>query len=65
MTIDKLLTAKDLQRIFGCGKNRAYELMHTAGFPALQIAGRFYVKQSAFDRWLDRYSGCTFCLQAS
>ena len=65
MTVDKLLTAKDLQHIFGCGKNRAYKLMHTAGFPALQIAGRFYVKQSALDRWTDQYAGRTFCFAAS
>ena len=47
MAVERLLTAKDIQRIFSCGKNRAYELIHAHGFPAIQICGRYYVKENS------------------
>ena len=57
---DKILTATDLQKVFSCGKNRAYQLLHASGFPTLKICGRYYVKQSELDRWIETYTGRTF-----
>lgn len=59
---DRLLSAKDLQQILQCGKNRVYELIHSSGFPTIQIGSRFYVKQSALDHWLDLYTGRVFAI---
>jgi len=53
----KLLTAKDIQRILSCSKNRSYELLHSSGFPTLQICGRYYVKEDALNQWIDTYTG--------
>ena len=49
-----MLTAKDLQEYFGCGKNQAYALMHSRGFPAIQINRRLYVAQEELDKWIAR-----------
>lgn len=55
--MDRLLTAKDIQYRIGCGKNTAYKLIHSAGFPSLKIGGRFYVRRSDFDNWICLYTG--------
>lgn len=59
---DRLLTAKDLQQILGCGKNRAYELMHTSGFPTIKIGGRMYVSPDGMNDWIERYSGRKYAI---
>lgn len=51
---DKILTVKDVQSIFACGKNQAYEIVHINGFPSFQIGRRFYVYQKAFSEWLEK-----------
>lgn len=54
---DRLLTPKDIQVIFSIGKNRAYELMKSAGFPSLKINNRLYVSKDALDSWIKEYTG--------
>lgn len=54
---DRLLTYKDLQSMFSCGKDKAYQLMHSSGFPAIQVGGRYYVKRDDLERWLSTYTG--------
>ena len=56
-TEERLLTPKDLQYIFGIGKNRAYELMNSSGFPTLKINSRMYVSKTALNKWIDTYTG--------
>ena len=62
MTECRMLTAKDIKAIIGCSKNRAYELMHSRGFPSIQIGHRFYVKEEAFNNWIGTYTGRKFML---
>ena len=57
-----LLTAKDLQNIFGCSKNRAYDIMHAKGFPSIQIGRRYYTKKSDLDTWLETWAGRQFII---
>ena len=59
---DKLLTPKDIQRIFSIGKNRAYELMRSSGFPTIRIGNRLYVTKDSLDEWLSTYEGRTFLI---
>lgn len=40
-----LYTPKDLQNIFGCGRKRAYEIMHIAGFPSCGFGDRVYTPE--------------------
>lgn len=36
--------------------------MHSKSFPSIQIGHRFYVDQTAFDGWIDKYTGRKFIL---
>ena len=62
MEIQKLLTPKDIQVIFSLGRNQAYALMHSAGFPTITINNRLYVDPEKLKRWLDTYTGRTYIL---
>jgi len=51
---EKILTVKDIQAYFGCGKNQAYEIIHVSGFPKIKIGRRYYIYQKAFTEWLEK-----------
>lgn len=51
----ELLTAKDIQKYFSCGKNRAYNIIHTNGFPTIRIGKRLYIPKQEFEKWLNYY----------
>lgn len=59
---NRLLTCKDLQNVFHCGKDKAYQLMHSSGFPTIQVGGRYYVKQGDLNTWLNTYTGRKYIL---
>ena len=56
MVDERLLTTKELQVHLGVGRDRAYQLMHSKGFPSIKIGGRYYVTRDALARWLLQYS---------
>lgn len=62
MEIQKLLTPKDIQVIFSVGRNQAYSLMHSAGFPTITINNRLYVEPEKLQKWLDTYTGRQYIL---
>lgn len=49
-----LYTPPDIQNIFKCGKKKAYEIMHMAGFPSFRIDTSIYVEKSELQKWLNR-----------
>lgn len=51
----KLLTVKDLCPYLGCGKDRAYELMHSKSFPSIKIGHRYYVPENKLEEWTENY----------
>ena len=55
-----LLTPKDIQIIFGIGKNQAYQLMNSASFPTLRLNNRMFVEQEKLKEWLNTYAGRQF-----
>lgn len=57
-----MLTAKDLQVQLKIGRDRAYALMHSKGFPSIKIGSRYYVTQAALDAWLERYAYKSYIL---
>ena len=59
-SLPKLLTPKDVQKIFGMGKNQAYALMNSAAFPTIRLNNRMYVEVGALMQWLETYKGKTF-----
>lgn len=58
----RLLTVKDIQLILKIGRDRAYALFHSSGFPSLKIGKRYYVSEKALEKWLEKYEGREFKL---
>ncbi|MBR1851615.1 MAG: helix-turn-helix domain-containing protein [Lachnospiraceae bacterium] len=56
MVNEQLLTTKELQKRLGVGRDRAYQLMHSKGFPSIKIGARYYVTKDALTRWLKMYA---------
>ena len=52
-----LYGVKDIQQIFGIGKNLAYKLIKTSGFPSININGRYYIPKSKLDKWIESNTG--------
>ncbi len=57
-----LYKVKDLQRILGCGKNKAYSIMESSGFPRVQIGREYYVEKEAFAKWIKLNTNKSFAL---
>lgn len=49
-----IYTAKDIQSIFSCGRKKAYEIMHSPGFPMFRIDSSLYVEKEALQKWIER-----------
>lgn len=60
--MEKLLRVKDIEEIFGCGRNKAYELMKSLGFPAIRIGKNLYVSKEELEKWIEDYSGKEYYL---
>lgn len=55
--MDRLtLTAEDVQKMMGIGKNAAYNLFNREDFPTIRVGRRMLVTREAFLRWLDDQS---------
>lgn len=51
-----LYTPEDLQNIFKCSKNHAYQIMHSKTFPSIQINRRLYITKENLTKWLSQNS---------
>lgn len=49
-----LLTVKKLQKTMRIGRDTAYALMHSSGFPSMKIGGRYFVTEDALKMWLEK-----------
>ena len=47
-------TAKDIQGILGCGKNKVYAIINMNGFPKIRIGKQFYIPKSEFYKWINK-----------
>ena len=57
-----ILTAKDLGKRLKIGRDKAYSLIKSAGFPSVKIGGRYIVTEKALDEWLSRYEYKSYVL---
>ncbi|BER92715.1 helix-turn-helix domain-containing protein [Atrimonas thermophila] len=48
-----VLRPKDVQKILGIGKAKAYELFRRHDFPAVKLGRSWYVSLKAFQKWLE------------
>lgn len=56
------MDVKGLQVALGIGRDTAYSLMHSKGFPSIRIGGHYVVGKDALMMWLKRNEGKAYCL---
>lgn len=56
---DTLLTPKDIQAIFGCGKRQVYELLRIPGFPAMKLGRKYFISAKSLESWIQKNAGKT------
>ena len=55
-----LYTVNDIMNIFGLGQNKAYELLHSSGFPSIKLNRKILVEKSKLEAWISKNSGKEF-----
>jgi len=48
-----LYSVKDLVQLGFFGRDKAYRIMHSPGFPSVRIGNIFYVQKEAFWNWFN------------
>lgn len=57
----KTYTVKDVADILHIGKNKAYALMKSQGFPAVRLNRTLIVREDMLDKWLSQNTGKQYC----
>jgi len=52
-TLPAILTVGQVQSLLGISCPKAYELVHTTGFPSIRIGRSVHAPREALMRWLD------------
>lgn len=47
-----IYTVPDLMRIFDIGRDKAYAMMRTDGFPSFQLNNKYFVEYDELKNWL-------------
>jgi len=58
----KILYTKDLMKVLGIGRDRAYALMRSSGFPSTKLGKNYFVTEENLEKWLNTYTGRQFTL---
>ena len=48
---------KDICKIIGIGRDKAYALFKSKGFPSTKIGSMYFVLPEQFEKWLNDYAG--------
>lgn len=56
----RILTVKDLGHILKIGRDKAYALIRSNGFPSTCIGNRYFVTERALKEWLHQYEHKTY-----
>ena len=56
----RLLRVKDIQVVLNIGRDTAYKLVHTPGFPKMGMYGIILVHPAALKKWLERNQTAVF-----
>lgn len=54
-----MLTQKDIQAIFDCGKDKARAIIAIDSFPKIQINRDVYIPEDKFEKWIQKNIGNT------
>ena len=51
----RILTTKELAKVLKIGRDKAYALIKSSGFPSTCIGNRDIVTEQALKQWLEQY----------
>ena len=51
------MSVEEMRRELSLGKNLAYELVRTPGFPSIKIGKKIIVPRAGLERWLEQNEG--------
>lgn len=57
-----ILYTKDLMKVLGIGRDRAYALMRSSGFPSTRLGKSYFVTEENLQKWLKTYTGRQYSL---
>lgn len=52
-----VLTPMEVAAILGISRNKAYEVLHSDGFPSFRIGNHYRIHRDRFIQWLDKING--------
>lgn len=55
--MQKMLSPKDIQQIFGCSRNKAYQIIESKGFPKIKVGKQYYIPEADLERWVAKNTG--------
>ena len=55
-----LYTVDDIQKIFQCGRMKAYALVNARGFPTMRVNRRILIPKEKLEKWINTYTGKEF-----
>ncbi|MBO6298470.1 MAG: helix-turn-helix domain-containing protein [Lachnospiraceae bacterium] len=58
----RILTVKDLGKTLKIGRDKAYALIRSNGFPSTCIGNRYIVTERALNEWLHQYEHKTYVM---
>ena len=44
----------EIQQKFGCGRQKAYQIVNSKGFPKTKIGRTYYIDKAEFEKWRKR-----------
>lgn len=55
--MQKMLTPKDIQTLFGLSRTKVYQLIEAKGFPKIKIGRQYYIPETDLERWVEKNKG--------
>lgn len=55
--MQKMLTPKDIQTLFGLSRTKAYRLIEAKGFPKIKIGRQYYIPETDLEHWVEKNKG--------
>ena len=56
-TSNVTIQLRELQTIFGCGRNKIYQIVRTEEFPKIMIGKKIYIPINEFNEWKKKHIG--------
>lgn len=55
----KMYSVDEIRSIFGCSREKVYQIIHSVGFPKVKIGRQYYIPEEKFKSWLEnRMNSC-------